>query len=126
MTLLEYLANPDSQVGWAKAKKQIACHVAASRQGYDRLLERFKELSGNKDANGNEHGYRTLIVHHGRYLEEILPTKNRRAELFRELQGYAGAVLEHMFQRTSLRWSEFLDFRKDLRRRIGVTPDHDN
>jgi hypothetical protein len=31
-----------------------------------------------------------------------------------------------MLERTSLRWSEFLDFRKGLKQRIGVTPENDD
>jgi len=117
MTLLEFLAWPNDFLRWQDAKKQIACHLASTRQGYDRLLERFKELS---------QGYRTLIVHHGKFIEEILPQQEERTKLLRELQSYASQVLEHMLQRTSLQWSEFLDFRKDLKRRIGVIPDHNN
>ena len=125
MILLEFLASPNDFLVWKKAKKQIACHMAGSRQEYDRLLKRFEQLTHVSDVDGVERGYRTLIVHHGQYLEEILPAKKQRADLFRELQRYAWQVLEHMLQQTSLGWSEFLDFRRDLKRRIGVTSDHD-
>lgn len=121
MILLEYLASPDDYRPWKKAKKQIACHVAGSREHYLRLLKRFEELTHLDD--GGERGYRTLIVHHGQYLEEILPQERQRTDLFRELQGYCWPVLEHMLERPSLRWPEFLDSREGLKRRIGVVRD---
>lgn len=122
MILLEYLASPDDYLSWKKAKKQIACHLAGDREQYEQLLKRFEELTHIVGGDGNERGYRTLIVHHGQYLEEILPEAQQRRELFRELQSYCWAVLEHMLERPTLRWSEFLAFRQVLKQRIGVVP----
>lgn len=126
MTLLDYLAAPNDFLVWKKAKKEIACHLAGNPKGYQRLLKRFEELSSKHDSEGNQIGYRTLIVHQGKYLEDIIVIDRQMRDLFKELQSYIWPVLEHMLERSSMRWSEFLDFRKELKRQIGVIPDQNN
>ena len=120
MTLLEFLASPNDYLTWKKAKKEIACHLASTRARYNGLLDRFRELTHFPDASGQERGYRTLVIHHGKFLDDIIPDETSRATLFRELQGYAWPVLQHMLERPALRWSEFLDYRKQLKCQIGV------
>ena len=120
MTLLEYLAHPNSFGKWQEVKKEIAAHVANNKTHYAALLERFKELTHITDSNNNERGLRTLVIHHGKYLDEILPTKHDRQELFLELQGYASKVLYDMLSNPKWTWNELHEFRKRRRLQIGV------
>jgi len=120
MVLLEFLAEPDSFSKWQEAKKQIACHVAADQVHYARLLERFKELTGKRD-NGVESGYRTLVVHHGRYIEDIIPDERDRRLLFRELQQYSSFVIGDMLERPTETWEQFLQFRQELKKKKGIS-----
>ena len=123
MTLLEFLASPDAYSRMQDVKKEIACHVACDPASYQGILERFQDLSHRKTGE-TQHGLRTLIIHHGKYLEDILPVEEERYSLFRELQGYASCVIRHMLDRKLVSWEEFLEYRKERRRSIGVTKDH--
>ncbi|MGC1274307.1 MAG: hypothetical protein WBC44_11420 [Planctomycetaceae bacterium] len=118
MTLMEFLAAPDSYSGMTEATKEIACHVASNPQEYAQILERFKNLT-------DKSGLRTSIVHRGQYLEDIIPAEAERRLLFRELQGYASAVITDMLDRPQDTWKDFLSFRRERRREIGVSPRHE-
>ena len=111
MTLLEYLANPDSYKSWTDLKKEIAVHSASSRAQYASILERFQLLTGDK-RSGAEKGIRTLLVHYGKYLEEVICDPESRRQLFIELQGYASSVINDMFNCQDLSWSDFRDLRQ--------------
>jgi hypothetical protein len=121
MTLLEFLASPDEFKTWKKIKGEIACHCAKENAQYMNLCERFRALTSKEDASGNQTGLRTLIVHHGKFLPELLPDAKERAALFRELQKYCGSVLVDMLSHTSLSWSQYRERRIEIRRALGVT-----
>ncbi len=60
MTLLEYLANPDSYANWKESKGDLICHIAKNKKEYCDLIERFKEFTSLRDGSGKQRGYRTL------------------------------------------------------------------
>jgi hypothetical protein len=72
MSLLEYLANPGDYGNWKKIKGNIACHSASDSTAYHKIMQRLGELAGYKVA-GVERGIRTLVVHHGRLLHQVMP-----------------------------------------------------
>jgi len=120
MTLLEFLASPDEYKNWQKLKGDIVCHCANTKDAYHQLCERFRELTSIEDASGKQQGLRTLLVHHGRYLEDIVPDRKKRRALFRELQTYCGSVLNDMLANRSLTWSAFQDYRSQNKHKLGV------
>lgn len=120
MTLLEFLASPDGYKKWEKLRGEIACHCANSKQDYLQLIDRFKELASNLDEFGVQHGFRTLIVHHGKFIEELIPDKKKRRELFRELQTYCTRVLGDMLDNRMLTWSDYANRRSELKKMLGV------
>jgi hypothetical protein len=63
------------------------------------------------NAQEEQVGYRTLVVHHGKFLEDILPERDKRQELFRKLQAYCNAVISDFLVHSQMTWSEFLDLR---------------
>jgi len=120
MTLFEFLASPYEYQSWQKIKGNIACHGARDKTSYLRLCERFRALTSIEDASGKQVGLRTLIVHNGKLLPELLPSFNDRSALFRELQGYAFAVLTDMLSNAEASWAEYLEHRDQLKRAMGV------
>lgn len=120
MTLLEFLANPDGFKNWKSLKGDIICHCASSKTDYHTLAHRFRELTSLEDAAGNQTGIRTLVVHHGRFLEDIVPNVSDRRSLFRELQVYVASVLEDMLANATMSWSEFQEFRSEKKQSLGV------
>jgi hypothetical protein len=121
MTLFEFLASPDEYRNWKKLKGDIACHCAGTKAEYLKILERFKELTSVEDASGVQRGLRTLIVHHGRFIEEMLPDKKHRKALFHELQGYCLAVLSDMLDNRTLSWAQYEERRSELKKTPGVS-----
>lgn len=121
MTLFEFLASPDECQSWKKLKGDIACHCARDKASYLSLCERFRALTSIEDASGKQIGLRTLIVHNGKLLPELLPGIKERASLFRELQGYAFAVLTDMLSNAGASWEKYLEYRGQLKRTLGVT-----
>lgn len=121
MTLFEFLASPDEYQNWKKLKGDIACHCANDKASYLQLCERFRTLTSIEDASGKQVGLRTLIVHNGKLLPELLTSFKERAALFRELQGYAGIVLTDMLSNAGASWAEYVEHRNQLKRALGVT-----
>lgn len=120
MTLLEFLASPDEYKKWQDLKGEIICHSAKDKTDYHRLTERFRELTSIKDIDGKQKGYRTLIVHYGKFIEEIIPSSSERNKLFRELQFYCMDVLDSMFKNHTMSWQEFSEHRGILKKKLGV------
>jgi hypothetical protein len=120
MTLFEFLASPDEYQNWKKLKGDIACHCANDKADYLRLCERFRALTSIEDTSGKQVGFRTLIVHNGRLLSELLAGTKSRAALFGELQGYAFAVLTDMLSNAGLPWAEYVEYRAQLKSTLGV------
>jgi hypothetical protein len=120
MTLFEFLASPDEYQNWKKLKGDIACHCASDKASYLRLCERLRALTSIEDTSGKQLGLRTLIVHNGRLLPELLADTKSRAALFRELQGYAFTVLTDMLSNAALSWAEYIEYRAQLKRTLGV------
>ena len=121
MTLFEFLGSPDKYRSWADLKSDIICHIAKNKADYLQLVERFKELTSKQENNGPQSGYRTLIVHQGKFLHELLPDSKKRKLLFKEIQGYAEAVLKDMLVNGTLTWEAFSEHRAELKTGLGVT-----
>lgn len=119
MTLLEFLASPFEFQTFKKTKKDIAIHVAKTHEEYLSLLERFRRLSDLKDESSDTQlGYRTLMVHNGKFMEEIIPNSRERASIFLELQRYSGMVIDDLIERKHQPWSGIVEYRKDKRARL--------
>lgn len=120
MTLMEYLANPDDYQRWTKSKGEIACHSATDKGSYLRISSRLHQITAIKDASGTELGYRTLIIHHGKFLEDVIPDRRHRRALFAELFTYVSVVMEDMLERVELTWDQFTEYRHELKVSLGV------
>lgn len=96
-----------------EVKKVIARYVSSDQTAYDKVLERFKELTGKKDpTTGVETGLRTRVVHIGDRIESLIPCPKARRELFAELDGYIRPVIDHMIQHSELGFDEYSQLRK--------------
>lgn len=114
--LLEFLAFPDEYQQFKEVKKVIARYVARDRSEYQRLLDRFLELTGKKDpSTGRIIGYRTKVVHMGERLERLVPNLGQRKQLFIELDGYIRPVLDHMIEHSAMTLAEYLKVRERFR-----------
>jgi hypothetical protein len=120
MTLLEYLASPDEYKNWKKLKGDIVAHLAKSTAEYHAMCERFRELTSKEDAVGAQAGLRTLVVHHGRRLQDVVPSHKEREKLFLELWRYCYSVLYDLVEMAGKTREELKQYRKDLRRAIGI------
>lgn len=116
ISLLEFLSDPYSYQNFVEVKKTIARYVAKTTADYQRLLLRFKELTGNKDQQtGIERGYRTLIVHLGKRLREIVPGADARRQLFLELDGYIRPIIRHMIEHSDMDWESYVEVRRAMK-----------
>lgn len=120
MTLMEYLANPDEYQKWAKGKGNIVCHIAKSKDQYHRLSDRMRELTSIRGPLNVEQGLRTLVIHHGKFIEEVIPDGAQRRKLFAEMHRYVGAVLQDMLKRTELTRDQFAEYRRGLKVALDV------
>jgi hypothetical protein len=120
MTLMEFLANPDEYQSWKKAKGNIACHCAQSKKEYLQVLHRLKELTSIENPEGTQLGLRTLVIHHGKFLEDVIPHQPDRLALFRELHGYVGGVIGDMLEHVEFSWEEYSARRQSLKVNLGV------
>jgi hypothetical protein len=117
MTLFEFLSSPDDYEKWQDVKKNIVCFKAETKQQYISLSERFREFS-SKEIDGKQVGYRTLIVHQGKRLSDVIKKEKERNDLFIELQGYAGLILEDMIKHRTELWEDYKDNRKSMIRKL--------
>lgn len=120
MGLLEFLASPNEYQTWKKMKGDLACHIARDKAKYHALLDRFRVFTSQKDQSGNETGYRTLIVHQGKYLPDLVGSHEEVAKLFRELQHYSTCIIHDMLKNPSWSWPEFTNYREILKINLGV------
>lgn len=117
--LLEFLAAPYEYVRWQDVKREIISHVATTKSRYTELSDRFRELSSVK-VNGVQKGIRTLLVHHGYDLIEVVPDRTERANLFDELHAYATRAIDFLIDDPTRSWAEVVDLRKERRVAMGV------
>jgi hypothetical protein len=113
LSLLEFLAFPTDYKAFEDVKKVIARYIATDQNSYNRVLERFYELTGKKDPQTKEIiGLRTRVVHIGDRIEALIPSPNARRELFAELDGYIRPVIDHMIQHSEIGFDEYIEIRK--------------
>jgi len=115
LSLLEFLADPNEYRKFEEVKKIIARYVARNAADYDALLNRFRELtSKQEETTGRQIGYRTLMVHMGKRLEDIVPDVEQRKCLFLELDKYIRAVMDHMIDHSEIGFDDYLEIREAL------------
>jgi hypothetical protein len=115
LALLEFLAEPFKYIKFQDVKKVIGRYAAKDRTEYERLMQRFMELtSKTDDETGEQIGYRTQIMHIGGRLENIVPEFQKRRDLFRELDRYIGVVIDHMLRHSEFSWEDYLGVRAKL------------
>lgn len=113
LSLLEFLAFPTDYKAFEDVKKVIARYIATDQTSYNRVLERFYELTGKKDPLTKEIiGLRTRVVHIGDRIEALIPSPKARRELFAELDGYIRPVIDHMIQHSEIGFDEYIEIRK--------------
>ena len=117
MSLLDYLSAPTRLMNMKDAKKEIAAHVARDEIQYRECLDRFQQLSGKK-VGDLETGYRTLVVHLGERLENIIPDRGDRSLLFQELQRYIGKIIHDLINFSDRDWDHVETYRKERRREL--------
>ncbi|MCR2043775.1 hypothetical protein [Anaerosalibacter massiliensis] len=88
MSLIEYLANPFEYEQMKKAKTKIVPFSSDCKKEYFDICERFKYLTSLEDESGKQIGLRTLIIHNGKNLEELMDKGYKIDLLLRELQMY--------------------------------------
>ena len=122
MSLLEYIANPDSYQKFQEVKKEIAAHCTDNNNGYLALLTRFNELTGKKtkDECGviQYEGIRTRLVHLGQRLEDVVDDSESAIKIMNEIQRYSYQAIESMLLHSHMDWSDFIEHRKMLREQI--------
>ncbi len=113
LSMLEFLAYPTEYKAFEEVKKVIARYIATDQSSYNRILERFFELTGKKDPETHAIiGLRTRVVHIGDRIESLIPDPEQRRLLFSELDGYIRAVLDHMIQHSDIDFEEYVQIRK--------------
>ena len=112
MSLLEYLANPFEYEKMQKAKTKIIPFSVNNKKRYNEICERFKELTSLKNEENKEIGYRTLIIHNGRSIEDILDESYKIDFLLRELQTYICNVINTFILHYKRDWSYINDITK--------------
>ena len=122
MTLLEFLGSPDEYRQWKKLKGDIACHRAKDQAHYLQLLNQLRSFTSADGDAGEQIGYRTLVVHHGKFLEDVLPDVNERRKLFGELQIYCHCVIDDMIKHREMTWNEFVELRCQFKQQLGIQP----
>jgi hypothetical protein len=126
LTLLEFLAFPDEYRKFEDVKKVIARYIAHDPTEYQRILDRFFELTGKKDPDtGRIIGYRTRVVHMGERVERLVPDPQARSQLFVELDSYIRPVIDHMAAHSEMRFEDYLRVRDTLRPFEKRNPEED-
>jgi hypothetical protein len=124
MSTLEFIAGGGEFMKMKKAKTQIAAHCATDKSNYTEIRERFLRLTGLKEESSNSQlGYRTLIVHMGKRLEEILVNAEDRKKLFLELQYYISKSILDLQKFSDDAWTVVENYRKKRIQQLGVSPD---
>ena len=118
ISTLEFLAFPDGFEKMQKVKGQIAVHLAGDVKRYNKILEEFKGLTSKKNTAGEQIGLRTNIIHNGKRFEDLVPIKSQQNEIFRQLQGYIGAVVHNLIDMSDDDWDAVEKFREGPQKRI--------
>ncbi len=115
LSLLEFLADPNEYRKFEEVKKIIARYVAKNAVDYDALLNRFRELtSKQEDITGRQIGYRTLIIHMGKRLEDIVTDIEQRRSIFLELDKCIRSIIDHMIIHSEFKFDNYLKIRNEL------------
>lgn len=100
-----------------EVKKNIIPFIAKSNEEYNYIIERFKYLTSKKDNNNQQIGYRTNIIHQGKFIEDLIPETLSQIKLNRELQYYIVSVLEEYIKLYDKTW-DYLQ--EEKRKKIDI------
>jgi hypothetical protein len=109
ISLLEFIAYPKEFKKMERVKTVISRYASSNEDERHKVLERFKFLTGKKDALGNQIGLRTNIVHIGARLEDLVTLEIDRINLFIELDTYIRCSIKHMIKHSEM---SFVDYKK--------------
>ena len=108
LSLIEFLAYPDKYQSFKKVKTIVSRYVTQCPAERKSILDRFEELTGKKDeVTGEEKGLRTNIVHIGARLEDLVKNRSEREKIFRELDVYIRAIIDHMIKFSYMSYDEY-------------------
>ena len=105
MQLIDFLGNPYKYEQMKDIKKNVIPFIAKNQSERNYISERFMYLT-SKESDGKQIGYRTLIIHQGYCLEELITDVFSRIKLFRELQYYIVSVMEEYVKLYDKTWNE--------------------
>lgn len=121
LSLLEFIGTGPRYTKFEEVRKMIQPHLAKNSAEYSRHTRRFRELTSLEDQ-GHNIGLRHRIVHEGAFLEELLPEKEARKEIFQELDKYAGKTIVDMANRAHFTWEDLRSWRMKRTDEINRTP----
>lgn len=117
MQMIEFLGNPYEYMKMEEVKKNIIPFIAKSNEEYNYIIERFKYLTSKKDNNNQQIGYRTNIIHQGKFIEDLIPETLSQIKLNRELQYYIVSVLEEYIKLYDKTWDYI---QEEKRKKIDI------
>lgn len=117
MNLFEFLSSPEKFEKYKDVKKNIICFNASSNSEYDFISKRFEQFTHIK-VEEKETGYRTLIVHYGKHIDELLSFPEQQ-KLMKEIQRYLSNTIRNLIGNSDKSWSEFIDYRATLKQRFN-------
>lgn len=106
MQLIDFLGNPYKYEQMKEIKKNLIPFIAKSQAERDYISERFMYLTSKISDDQKQIGYRTLIIHQGYCLEDLITDDFSRIKLFRELQYYIVSVMEEYVKLYDKTWDE--------------------
>lgn len=113
MMLLEYIGDPNDYGKFQDMKAKFVGTLAKDKNDYNRLSNRFKELtSGINPQTPSQRGLRTQIVHMGKSIYELIPDSEKRKDLFTELYGYIYVLIQDMMFSSFGSWNEYDEERR--------------
>lgn len=119
MALFEYLGTGDKYTNFKKVRAKIQAHIATDIETYNNLSEQFQLFTSKKQEETNI-GYRTRIIHEGALIEDLLPDKDSRVALFRDLTSYIEDIIRGMYPFIGQDLPALQEHRQNLLNNIGI------
>lgn len=109
MQLIDFLGNPYEYEQMKEIKKNLIPFIAKSQAEREYISERFMYLTSKISDAQQQIGYRTLIIHQGCCIEDLVSNDFDKIKLFRELQYYIVSVMESYVLLYDKTWDEIQD-----------------
>jgi hypothetical protein len=124
MSAIEFIAGGGEYLNMKKVKTQIGAHCASDKADYLSICKKFHRLTSiTEEGTGLQLGYRTLIVHMGKRLEQIIESTVERKKLFQELQHYISKSIDDLLQFSNDSWIVVEAYRSQRLAQLGVQSD---